>query len=36
MWEKNKGITKCDKIANTCDVETAQCENRTIKCKKKK
>ena len=36
MWEKSKGITKCDKRTVTCDVETAQYEDGTIKCGKKK
>ena len=29
---KNKGTTKCDKRTVTYDVETAQCEDITIKC----
>ena len=29
-------LTKCDKSIVTCDVGTAQCENSTIKLKKKK
>ena len=36
MWEKNKGTTKCDKRANTCDVGITQYKDGTIKCKKKK
>ena len=35
MWEKSKGTTKCEKITVTCDVGTAQYEDRTIKCEKK-
>ena len=35
MWEKSKGITKCDKRTVTCDVEITQCENGTVKCEKK-
>ena len=33
MWEKNKGTTKRDKRIIICDVETTQCEDRTIKYK---
>ena len=33
---KNKGTTKCDKITVTSDVGTAQYEDETVKCKKKK
>ena len=36
MWEKNKGIIECDKSTVTCDVGTAQYEDCTIKCEKKK
>ena len=36
MWEKNKRTTECDKNTVTYDVSTAQCEDGTIKCKKKK
>ena len=35
MWEKNKGITKCDKSTIKCDVDTVECDNGTIKCEKK-
>ena len=34
MWEKNKGTTKCDKSIVTCDVNTTQYEDDTIKCEK--
>ena len=34
--EKNKGTTEYDKSTVTCNVGTAQCENKTIKCGKKK
>ena len=33
---KNKGTTECDKNTFTGDVSTAQCEDGTIKCEKKK
>ena len=33
---KNKGTTECDKSTITYDVGTAQCEDDTIKCEKKK
>ena len=36
MWEKNKGITECDKSISTCDVGIAQYKDDTIKCEKKK
>ena len=36
MWEKNNGTTKCDKSSITCNISTAQCEDGTIKCEKKK
>ena len=32
---KNKATTECDKRIVTCDVGTAQCEDRTIKYDKK-
>ena len=32
---KNKGATKCDKSTVTFDINTTQCEDDTIKCKKK-
>ena len=35
MWEKKKGITKCEKKMVTCDIWIAQCEDGTIKCEKK-
>ena len=36
MWEKkSKGTTKCEKRTITCDIGTAQSEDRTIKCEKK-
>ena len=35
IWEKNKGTTECEKRTITCDVETTQYEDGTIKCKKK-
>ena len=33
---KNKGTTKCDKRIATCNIETAQCENKIITCEKNK
>ena len=36
MWEKNKETTKCDKRIITRDVETIECEDRTIKWDKNK
>ena len=36
MWEKNWGITKCDKITIKCDVGTVQCDDETVKCEKNK
>ena len=36
MRKKNKGTTECDKITITYDVGTAQCEDETVKCEKKK
>ena len=33
---KNKGTTECDKSTITYDIGTAQCEDDTIKCEKKK
>ena len=36
MWGKSKGTTKYGKRIVTCDVRTAQYENETIKCEKKK
>ena len=35
MWEKNKGTTECEKRTVTCNVRTAQYEDRTVKCEKK-
>ena len=35
MWEKSKGITKCEKKTITCDVGIAQCEDGIVKCEKK-
>ena len=35
MWEKSKGTTQREKRTVTSDVETAQCEDETVKCKKK-
>ena len=34
--KKNKGTTKCDKRTVTCNVGIAQCEDKTVKYKKKK
>ena len=34
--KKNKGTTECDKSTVTYDVSTTQCEDDTIKYKKKK
>ena len=34
--KKNKGTTKCDKSKVTCDVDTAQYEDGTIICEKKR
>ena len=36
MWEKNRATTECDKSIVTSDVSTAQYEDSTIKCEKKK
>ena len=36
MWEKNRATTECHKSIVTSDVGTAQCEDSTIKCEKKK
>ena len=36
MWEKNKKIIECNNIIVICDVGTAQWEDDTIKCEKKK
>ena len=36
MWEKNKRTTKYDKNIIICNIGTIQCEDRTIKCRKKK
>ena len=33
---KNQRTIECDKSMITCDVVIAQCNNRTIKCEKKK
>ena len=33
--KKSKGTTKCKKRTVTCDVGTAQYEDRTVKCEKK-
>ena len=35
VWEKSKGTTKCEKRTVTCDVETTQYEDGTVKCEKK-
>ena len=35
MWEKSKGITKCDKRTVTCDVGHAQCDDEIVKYEKK-
>ena len=35
MRKKNKGTTKYEKKTVTCDVGIAQCEDGTVKCKKK-
>ena len=35
MWEKNKGSPKCDKSTGTCDIDTAQYKDSTIKYEKK-
>ena len=32
---KNMSTTECGKIMVKCDVSTAQCDNRAIKCEKK-
>ena len=34
--KKKKGITKCDKRTITCNVGTAQYDDKIIKCEKKK
>ena len=36
VWEKSKRITQYDKRIIICDVGTAQCKDRTVKCEKKK
>ena len=36
MWEKSKGITKCDKRTVICNVGTTQCGDEIVKCEKKK
>ena len=33
--KKSKGTTKCEKKTVTCDIGTAQYEDRTVKCEKK-
>ena len=35
MWEKSKETTKCEKRTDICNVETAQYEDRIVKCDKK-
>ena len=35
MWKKSKGTAKSVKRTITCDVETAQYEDGTVKCEKK-
>ena len=35
MRKKSKGTTKCEKRIVTHNIETAQCEDRTVKCEKK-
>ena len=34
--KKSEGTTKCEKKIVTCDVGTAQCADKTVKCEKKK
>ena len=36
MKKKNKETTKCEKRIVKYDVRTAQCEDETVKCEKKK
>ena len=36
MWKKNKETIECDRSIGTCDIGTTQCEDETIKWKKKK
>ena len=36
LWEKKNWTTKHDKSTVTCDFDTAQFEDGTIKCQKKK
>ena len=36
MWGKKIGYTECDKSTVKSDVDTAQCDNGTGKCEKKK
>ena len=36
IWEKNKGTTEWEKRTVTCDVETTQYDDGTVKCEKKK
>ena len=33
--KKSKGTTKCEKRTVTCDIETAQYKDGTVKCEKK-
>ena len=34
--KKSKGTTICVKIIVTCDIGTAQCDDKIVKCEKKK
>ena len=36
MWENNKGTNEYDKSIVTCDVDTAQYDDETIKCERNK
>ena len=36
MWEKKKGTIKFDKSMVTCNVGTAQCDDRIVKCEENK
>ena len=36
MWEKIKRTTECDKSTVICDVGTAQYDDETVKCEKKR
>ena len=35
MWVKKKRIIECNKSTVTCEVDTTQYDNKTVKCEKK-